>query len=213
MVLTFFELDKITDNVFELWLKKIPEFRRVVVMQHRSKDGQIRSLCAYLLLCVGVGRILENFSFNKHGKPFLPNDELQINLSHGKNAVVVGFGSSPIGVDVEFIRAKYPKMVCDRVFTPLEIEQIENSRNPTLAFFQFWTLKESFAKCIGTGLSFPLKTVEFSITEELEVDCSNENYWFATFSKNGHHVSVCGAEPHVIRNLSFEELSDLVNHL
>ena len=209
MVLTFFELNKITDDVFENWLKKLPKFRQDEVLRYRFRDDRVRSLCAYLLLCVGLGRIVEEFSYNKHGKPSLVDEQLHINLSHAKSAVVAGFSETAIGVDVEFIRKTYPKIVCKRVFTPSEIKQIENAKDPTGTFFKFWTLKESFVKCIGQGLSFPLKTVEFRLTKE-KIDCSDNRFQFSTFTQNGHQIGICAAEQHIVKNLSFEEFSKLV---
>ncbi|MCL2682966.1 MAG: 4'-phosphopantetheinyl transferase superfamily protein [Bacteroidales bacterium] len=212
MVLTFFELEKITDEVFELWLKKLPKFRQDEVLRYRFRDDRVRSLCAYLLLCVGLGRIVEYFSYNEHGKPLLLDEHLHINLSHAKSAVVAGFSETPIGVDVEFIRKTYPKIVCKRVFTPSEIAQIENANSPTLAFFKFWTLKESYVKCIGQGLSFPLKTVEFKLVNE-KISCSDNRFIISTFTQNQHQISVCATEQQAVRNLSFEDFFDLIKRL
>jgi 4'-phosphopantetheinyl transferase len=210
MVLTFFELDKVTNEVFDSWLKKLPKFRQDVVLRYRFRDDRVRSLCAYLLLCVGLGRIVENFSYNEHGKPLLIDETLHINLSHAKSAVIAGFSETPIGVDVEFIRKTYPKIVCKRVFTPTEIEQIETSENPTLTFFKLWTLKESFVKCIGQGLSFPLKTVEFTIAPTNVVVCSDERFIFSTFTQNEHQISICSAEQHIVKTLNFAEFSKAI---
>jgi 4'-phosphopantetheinyl transferase len=212
LVLTFFELDKVTDDVFENWLKKLPKFRQDEVLRHKFREDKVRSLCAFLLLCVGLERIVEKFSYNEHGKPSLINENLHVNFSHSKSAVVAGFSETPIGVDVEFIKEKYPKIVCKRVFTPSEIEQIENAKDQTLAFFKFWTLKESLVKCIGQGLSFPLKTVEFQLTDE-KINCSDDRFVFSTFTQNGHQISVCGTTEHVVKHLSFRELFDLINNL
>jgi len=196
--------------VFDAWLKKLPKFRQDEVLKSRFRDDKVRSLCAYLLLCAGLGRIIENFSYNEHGKPALIDENLHINLSHAKSAVVAGFSETPIGVDVEFIRKKYPKIVCKRVFTSAETKQIENAKNPTLAFFKFWTLKESYVKCIGQGLSFPLKTVEFTTATKNVVICSDKRFTFSTFTQNEHQISICGTEKQDVKMLNFEEFSELV---
>ncbi|MCL2413073.1 MAG: 4'-phosphopantetheinyl transferase superfamily protein, partial [Bacteroidales bacterium] len=208
------ELNKITDDVFDVWLEKLPKFRQDEVLRYRFRDDRIRSLCAYLLLCVGLGRIVEKFSYNEQGKPSLVDEKLYINLSHAKSAAVVGFSESPIGVDVEFIRKIYPKIVCKRVFTDAEIEQIERAEHPTLTFFKFWTLKESFVKCIGQGLSFPLKTVEFQLSND-KINFKNRSlnevempdFTFSTFTQNEHQISICSTERHTIKNMTFEEFS------
>ena len=200
-------------------------------MRYRFRNDRVRSLCAYLLLCVGLGRIVKDFSYNEHGKPALLDDDLQINFSHAKSAVVAGFSKHPIGVDVEFIREKYPKIVCKRVFTDAEIQQIETAKDPTLMFFKFWTLKESFVKCLGQGLSFPLKTVEFQLSGE-EVKFRSIPFpstplrerslsgvetpvlSFSTFTENGHQISICiGTDcksAPAVKKMSFEEFSNLI---
>jgi 4'-phosphopantetheinyl transferase len=111
---------------------------------------------------------------------------------------------------VEFIRKTHPKIVYERVFTHSEIAQIESADNSNLAFFKFWTLKESYVKCIGQGLSFPLKTVEFQLTNK-KINCSDNRFTFSTFTQNEHQISLCGTESHVVRNLSFEEFLGLIN--
>jgi 4'-phosphopantetheinyl transferase len=212
MVLTFFELERVSDEVFELWLNKVPQFRQDVILRHHFREDRVRSLCAYLLLCAGLGRIVESFSYNEHNKPLLSDENLHVNLSHAKSAVVAGFSKTPIGVDVEFIRKTYPRIVCKRVFTSAEIVQIENADNPTFAFFKFWTLKESFVKCLGQGLSFPLKTVEFQLTNE-KVDCTDNRFVFSTFTQNEHQISVCATTEHLVKKLSFEDFFELVSKL
>ena len=212
MVLTFFELDKVGDEVFELWLRKAPKFRQDMVLRYRFREDRVRSLCAYLLLCAGLGRIVETFSYNEHNKPSPIDENLYINLSHSKSSVMAGFSESPLGLDVEFIRKIYPKIVCNRVFTPTEIAQIESADEPTLAFFKFWTLKESYVKCIGQGLTFPLQTVEFQLSNDI-ITCSDSRFTFSTFTQNMHQISICGTERHDVKILTFEEFSSLLNTL
>ncbi len=212
MVYTFFDLDKVTDEMFDDWLKKLPKFRQDAVLRYRFREDRIRSLCAYLLLCVGLGRIVKNFAYNEHGKPLLTDDHLQINLSHGKSAVAAGFSETELGIDVEFIRNTYPHIVCKRVFTPAEIMQIETANDPTLAFFKFWTLKESYIKCIGQGFTFPLQTVEFQIVNDT-IHCSDPRFTFSTFTQNGHQISICGTEQQVVRDLSLGDFLEAVKKI
>ena len=90
----------------------------------------------------------------KHGKPFLlEHPQIQFNISHCKNAVLCGIGSKPLGVDVETIRPMRER-VLRRVLTASEQQEILQSESPELCFLRFWTLKESFVKALGVGISY-----------------------------------------------------------
>lgn len=98
----------------------------------------------------------------EHGKPFLvchPN--VQINLSHCKEAVLCGVSNMPLGVDVEASRP-FRERVMRRVLTEAEQQTVMRAAEPTLPFLQFWTLKESFVKALGIGISYPMRQISFS---------------------------------------------------
>lgn len=109
----------------------------------------------------------------KHGKPFLlEHPQIQLNISHCKNAVLCGIGSKPLGVDVETIRPMRER-VLRRVLTASEQQEILQSESPELCFLRFWTLKESFVKALGVGISYPMQTLAFSLRERLQrKECS-----------------------------------------
>ena len=106
----------------------------------------------------------------KHGKPFLlEHPQIQFNISHCKNAVLCGIGSKPLGVDVETIRPMRER-VLHRVLTASEQQEILQSESPELCFLRFWTLKESFVKALGVGISYPMQTLAFSLREPLATE-------------------------------------------
>ena len=98
----------------------------------------------------------------EHGKPFLvhhPN--MQINLSHCKEAVLCGVSNMPLGVDVEANRP-FRERVMRRVLTEAEQQTVMQAEEPALPFLRFWTLKESFVKALGIGISYPMRQISFS---------------------------------------------------
>ena len=101
-----------------------------------------------------------NISYNEYGKPYLKNSGVFFNISHCIGLAVCGIDNCEIGVDVENIR-EFPERVLKRSFSQREAEAVISSESPDETFFRVWTLKESFVKAIGIGISYPLNTAEF----------------------------------------------------
>lgn len=98
------------------------------------------------------------FVKNKNEKPFLLNhSKFHFNISHTRNAIVVAFLNSEIGIDIESIKPLDLK-IAKRFFTSSEQDYIISHDNPDYAFYEVWTKKEAYIKYIGTGLSTPLKS-------------------------------------------------------
>ncbi|HLG55480.1 MAG TPA: 4'-phosphopantetheinyl transferase superfamily protein [Vicinamibacterales bacterium] len=118
------------------------------------------------------------FEVGPYGKPFLSptllgedsDAPLMFNLSHtlGLAACVVTRGAM-VGVDLERGEHLWDALaLASRFFSPLEVAGLHacGEDDRTHRFLQLWTLKESFIKAIGTGLSQPLESFSFELTEE-----------------------------------------------
>lgn len=103
-----------------------------------------------------------------HGKPYLEgNADIKINLSHCNELAVCAVGKgTAIGIDCEALRTVRERVI-KRVCTVQEQYEIEHAENADLAFTRFWTLKESFVKAIGIGVSYPMKNAAFSLHEDI----------------------------------------------
>ncbi|MDO4324493.1 MAG: 4'-phosphopantetheinyl transferase superfamily protein [bacterium] len=113
----------------------------------------------------------------KHGKPYLADyPELFFNISHTAGSVWLALDEEEIGIDAEHIRP-VKESVIEKVLSPQEKEQYRRcpleSRN--ILFFRFWTLKESFLKAIGIGITVPLSSVSFSFSPCLPLLQNTEN--------------------------------------
>lgn len=82
-----------------------------------------------------------------------------------------GVAGEPLGVDAEQIRPLRER-VLRRVFAPEEVAAVGESASPDEMFFRFWTLKESFVKAIGIGISYPMQEVRFQLTPQASVPAS-----------------------------------------
>lgn len=100
------------------------------------------------------------------GKPFIVGVEnVFFNISHSGDYVVCAVSDREIGIDIEK-RAKARMEVAGRFFHGEEVVQLkmlEGDKQDQL-FFNYWSVKESFLKYIGTGLTRPLNSfiVSFS---------------------------------------------------
>ena len=106
---------------------------------------------------------------NSFGKPYIAYPEsgkkIRFNLSHSLNIILLAVSNgSPVGIDVEFMRDMIDaKQIALRNFSKTEKDYL-CSLPPDefkINFFKYWTLKESFIKATGKGLSYPLD--EFSV--------------------------------------------------
>ncbi|WP_294584384.1 4'-phosphopantetheinyl transferase superfamily protein, partial [uncultured Ruminococcus sp.] len=94
------------------------------------------------------------------------------------------------GVDCESIRPLRPG-VLHRSFSPDESRFVLESPVPDESFFRLWTLKESFVKALGIGISYPLHTAVFALDGET-VTAHPDGWQFRQFRlESGHVVSCC----------------------
>jgi 4'-phosphopantetheinyl transferase len=103
-----------------------------------------------------------SFVAGPFGKPALQGrPDLAFNLSHCRGSVAVAIGrSEEVGVDVEGLTTMRPDFVAiaERYFSPAEVRQLKAlpAADQFTRFVELWTLKESYVKALGLGLSKPL---------------------------------------------------------
>ena len=132
---------------------------------HRDTDRQ-SSIAARgalrLLLSVytGIPASEIEFGYCGNGKPYVADSEVEFNVSHSGEWVVLAIGRSRnIGVDIEMINRELDVMaIASRYFTPEEIARIENSEDRHAEFFQLWARKEAYVKACGSTLFRELRS-------------------------------------------------------
>ena len=202
MIYAFTEVDKISAPSFERWLRALPEFRRRQAQSYRFKADALLSVCSFLLLCIALGFVPTDFKVNEYGKPYIEGGP-HFNISHSANCVAAVASPSPAGVDCQSL-APFKEAVMRRVFTADEIYDIINSKDPQRLFFTYWTLKESYVKALGVGMSFPFRQVSFKITDGRPV-CSDESFEFSSYSLGAIQLSGCGRQSFGLKRLGLEE--------
>jgi 4'-phosphopantetheinyl transferase len=99
-----------------------------------------------------------------------PENGLRFNLSHCDGLVVCAVAEGrAVGVDAEpEARAAAVARLAPRVLSPEEIaglERLAGGEARALRALELWTLKESYAKALGVGLSIPLRRINFTLRE------------------------------------------------
>lgn len=133
-----------------------------------------------------------------YGKPFLENyPDFHYNLSHSGNWILCIIANKPVGIDIEEIKGSNIE-IAKRFFHKKEIEYLlEKSRmEQNEAFFDLWTLKESYIKQLGKGLFIDLKDFAITKKEGEWIVTSNryrEDVFFKQYeSFEGYKIAACG---------------------
>lgn len=137
----------------------------------------------------------ENTAINKSemGKPSLADyPDIHYNLSHADGIASCMVTDRECGIDCEKIRPYRPNVI-KRSFSEEEKILIENTSESerNKMFFRLWTLKESYVKATGTGISYPLHKVSFSF-ENSAIKTNINGYTFRQYIiKDEYIVSIC----------------------
>ncbi|GKX30267.1 hypothetical protein SH1V18_27470 [Vallitalea longa] len=107
-----------------------------------------------------------HFSGRVGEKPYLKEyPSISVSRSYaGDNLVVVAEQDYNIGVDCEKIK-DFDKNMIKYFFTQNERKYIESSESMNTAFALLWTRKESYIKCIGRGIDYPINTIDVTPTK------------------------------------------------
>jgi 4'-phosphopantetheinyl transferase len=119
-----------------------------------------------------------SFAENAYGRPHLAEAEhawLRFNLSHTKGMVVCLVSRQrEVGVDVESLERKSDSLlgIAEHFFAPKEIAALRRLplEEQKERFFTYWTLKESYIKARGMGLSLPLEKFAFISLSPIELE-------------------------------------------
>jgi len=127
-----------------------------------------RTLSRYFMVEPAAWR----FNTDSYGRPYIlsPVEARALRFSSSRTAGLVACAvtlNRDIGVDVEYSH-ELPHEVLDSCFTPSEATFIlDGSGNEQSdRFFAHWTLKESYVKARGFGLSFPLEKFAIRLNDD-----------------------------------------------
>lgn len=193
------------------------------IKKYRMHEDVLRALFGDLMIryviCTKQNLTNEDlvFKLNDYGKPYLlGNTDFHFNISHSGQWVVCIADSSPAGIDVEGIRGMDIK-IAERFFSKDELIDI-NSKQPCDRvdyFFQLWTLKESYIKACGKGMSIPLDSFSIRMAaNNIYVEDSNKSskWYFKQYDiGEGYKMAACSMHnnfPDDVKKVGVSELAE-----
>ena len=113
---------------------------------------------------IGTDITEDDISTDAKGKPYIDNSKVFFNISHCDGLAVCALSEHPVGVDCECVRKVSPA-VMKKCFGSSEIDYVDNSNDKNEAFSRIWTLKESYVKMTGNGISSDITDKCYDLSE------------------------------------------------
>lgn len=204
-------------NIYNQMYSILPQCRKDKTDHYKMMDDKRRSVAAGVLLVwayndvidsIGRGSIkmLPEIVTGTNGKPKFNDSIYCFNISHSGNIVACAISTGAVGCDVEK-KEDRDFRITNRFFTPSECQYIkENGQN---AFKTVWSMKESFLKATGLGISYPMNG--FNVIENMRpIDSlvfkeDTTEYYFKTYDLNNGYGCACCSESNM-----FEENARIV---
>ena len=209
-------ISEIDDAGYEKLYAKVSEERKQRAERFRSPEDARRCILAEVLLyfslkeaCGYSEQIVTQY--HEYGKPFIMNlENFAYNMSHSGEWVVIAYSydasgtvkDAKVGVDIEKIREfSNCEKLAIRFFAKEEQEYIfsvKSDAERAARFTEIWTLKESYLKYLGCGLSQSLESFAVDAARgqiqdasgKLVADVRAKSYCV----EGGYYLSVCGKD-------------------
>ena len=188
--LWFADVDAIADASLAL------AYRQLMAPDERVREARLRFqrdrdvfLMARALVRTTLSRFASvapedwRFEFNHEGKPSVAAchgdaRNLCFNVSHTRSLVVMALGRAcTLGVDVEMRSPQVDLDVAEHFFSERETAALRrlDASDRLERFVELWTLKESYVKARGMGLSMPLDGFSFDLDTPGRIGLSVES--------------------------------------
>ncbi|MGW5982737.1 4'-phosphopantetheinyl transferase family protein [Bacillus mycoides] len=172
------------------------------IQSFHHDDDKERTLIGEILIRYMISHYLNMkpdrviLKYNTYGKPYIEEDPAFFNLSHSGKWVVAVIDHKENGIDVQEI-GKVDMNVAKNFFLQreyLELMQLEGEARANL-FYELWTLKESYIKTIGKGLSIPLNSFTFEKSKENQYQSftGKKSIFFQTYNIDPQYKMALGS--------------------
>lgn len=202
----------------------ISKDKRFKINRFVNKQDRIRALIGDVLVRFTTMEKLKinnnNIIFNKngYGKPFLKDyPKFNFNISHSGDFVVCAIDDTEVGIDIEQIIQIDYREIANSFFSESEVDYIlDKGSNDILSkFYDIWTLKESYIKCCGLGVTIPPESFSICINDHDNVQVVANNHWkgysFKIFDIiKGYKMAICSVNKEISEEITFIDQNTLI---
>lgn len=206
MMIRIFAMKAAGKNFTEVqWSRYLSEERRAAAEKRKNEKDRQLFLAAEVLLNLSLERMGADialpaaYGHNLYGKPYLLSENgIKVNWSHSGEYVLCAAADCEVGIDLQYAEKEPKEELVRRVLQPPERIFYENApkEERIRLFYQYWTIKESFLKAVGTGFHTSLD--DFYICMEKEspriiqkVDDRHYGCRILDFADRAYEAAVC----------------------
>lgn len=217
----------LSESVFNKYLGFLDPEKQLRIKKFQKFEDAQKSLISDILVraiikkSVGISSKEIIFDHNEYGKPFLRNfDGFKFNISHSAEWVVCAAHNLEVGVDIEKI-APIDFEIARRFFSKREYSDLMSKDNyQQLPFFyELWSLKESYIKAVGKGLSISLKSFSISVSNnDIKLYTENQfninNYYFKQYNiDHNYKMAACGCKNNFNNEVIYIEVEEILEQI
>ena len=196
------------EAIIEKWLAFVTPSQRERLFRYRFRADFLRSLAGEAMARIIAGERAgvepEKLVIARPTgeKPFFSDyPEICFNVSHSGDWVVCAISDCAVGIDVEVVKKKgVNASLVRKVLTDKEraYMQMFSGAEAAAVFYQFWTMKEAYCKCVGGGLRIGPDRVEVDFSRRRIYLADEGREWGGMMKtidfKEGYVMSVCGVD-------------------
>ena len=180
-------------------------------MRYYRPDDRKRSLGAGIIIkkILNENGLSEcDLKYSENEKPVV--DNLFFNISHAGDYVVGVLSDCEVGCDIEK-NDNAPLKIAEHYFYSSELDYIKTANDKNKAFFTLWTLKESYMKMTGRGMSLALGAFEVVPTADGFIlgKSQEKRGFFRTMEFDGYIFSVCNEKEFELEQMEICDILDL----
>lgn len=185
-----------------IWKKRITSINDYIFIKDKALSIGAGLLLLFFLKKNGISPA--DLKQSENGKLYIQQN-LFFNISHTDRYVTFSVGEAENGIDIE--RNDIVDLdVAKHFFTKGEYKHVLEDNTK---FVRYWTLKESYLKAIGYGLTLPLNSFEIEFPQNGNTPyIIGESYQFREFHLKEINIAVC-SEVCIDKKINYLSLKDI----
>lgn len=174
--------------------RHLPGTRKMRADRYLKQQDRVLSILSYSLLIWGIyqdyGFIPKHYDllFQEDSKPHYMGDRrIHFNISHCLCGAAVAVAEDPVGIDMQDFIYDFTT-IASGVYSKEELYTIQRAARPYAEATKYWTLKESYLKYLGCGLTDCLPEIDFAGVGEIAY---RYGCYYQIFEHSEYYISLC----------------------